>query len=325
MGPYGLPPSGSVRAVDRELVRSRAPPRRIPARSGTTAVTRRHNEHTYRNPGCPNPPGLPAGPGSSGFIIPFSTPRYNPFTALLSTAKFNTPKNIADLPRKGIWCAPDIMKVETNMNATAPAAEPVTLDPVYVLRDEIAQSYSPANGFERMLVLAAAQAWLRYQAALNLERRVYEKTDPLELFSQSIDKFKTVLRYVAECERAWRRSLAELRSTIRARGRQTLASPNARRGTPRASALGPDLQNEPNPAPQAEASRRAVQNEPNPASQAACPQPAPRPAPIHSHLQEEPDPVRHGLGLAPEANPEQLQNEPNRNLSSPGCLGPRQG
>ena len=99
------------------------------------------------------------------------------------------------------------------MNATAPAAEPVTLDPVYVLRDEIAQSYPAVNGFERMLVLAAAQARLRYQEALNFERRVYQQTDPLELLSQSIDKFKTVLRFVADCERAWRRSLADVRST----------------------------------------------------------------------------------------------------------------
>ena len=211
------------------------------------------------------------------------------------------------------------------MNATAPAAEPVTLDPVYLLRDEIAQSYSPANGFERMLLLAAAQSWLRYQEALNFERRVYEKTDPLELFSQSIDKFKTVLRYVAECERAWRRSLAELRSTIRARGRQTLASPNARRGTPRSSALSPDLQNEPNPAPQAGAIGPPVQNEPNPAPQTACPQPPPPPVPIHGHLKQEPDPVRRGLGLVLDAGPEQAQNEPNRDLSSPGRFGPRRG
>ena len=181
------------------------------------------------------------------------------------------------------------MKVGTDMNAIAPAAEPVTLDPVYLLRDEIAQSYPPANGFERMLVLAAAQAWLRYQEALNFERRVYEKTDPLELFSQSIDKFKTVLRYVAECERAWRRSLAELRSTIRARARQTLASPYA----PHAASRRPpsDLQNEPNPALPAGAISCGVQNEPNSATP--------------------------GFGPVPEAKPPELPNEPNHN---PGSL-----
>ena len=64
------------------------------------------------------------------------------------------------------------------MNASAPAVAPVMLDPVYALRDEIAQSRPPVNGFERVLVLAAAQAWIRHLASPYTRRNRELQNEP---------------------------------------------------------------------------------------------------------------------------------------------------
>jgi hypothetical protein len=120
------------------------------------------------------------------------------------------------------------------MNASTQAAlEPKPLDPVFGLRDDLAQTLTPANAYERMLLTAVAQAWFRFQQAQQIERRVFEKTDPLELVSNNLETFKAVTRHVSNCERAWRQAIAELKRTQRARAKATLASPNARRAADR--------------------------------------------------------------------------------------------
>ena len=112
------------------------------------------------------------------------------------------------------------------MHAYEPASEPVTLDPVYILRDEIAQTYPPVNALERMLVTAVAQATVRLHRAQELERRLSENASPLEV---SYDKaLKTITRQVADCERARTRSLGELQRAIRNRTNPIGMSPNAR-------------------------------------------------------------------------------------------------
>ncbi len=79
------------------------------------------------------------------------------------------------------------------MNTSARAtAEPPPLDPVYTTRDDIARTHNPATPYERMLLTAAAQAWQRYQQALDLEKRLFAKTDPLELFSSNLEAFKAI-------------------------------------------------------------------------------------------------------------------------------------
>ena len=110
------------------------------------------------------------------------------------------------------------------------AGEPSMLDPVYGLRDELAEHFKPISAFDRLLLSAAAQALLRYQDAQKLERRLFEKVDPLELLINNPDTFKTITRHVADCERAWRKALEEIRRAIRQR-EKTLASPTARRGS----------------------------------------------------------------------------------------------
>ena len=122
------------------------------------------------------------------------------------------------------------------MNQTTQSAgEPSKLDPVYGLRDDLAGHFKPINAFERLLLGVAAQALLRYQDAQKLERRLFEKVDPLELLTNNPDTFKTITRHVADGERAWRKALEEIRRAILNR-ETTLDSPNARRVSRRTTA-----------------------------------------------------------------------------------------
>ncbi len=57
-----------------------------------------------------------------------------------------------------------------------------------------------------MLLTAAAQAWQRFQQALELEKRLFAKTDPLELFSTNLAAFKSITRHVSVCDSAFRRA-----------------------------------------------------------------------------------------------------------------------
>ena len=109
-----------------------------------------------------------------------------------------------------------MVKAEMN-SSTQTAGEPSILDPVYGLRDDLAEHFKPTSGYERLLVGAAAQALQRYQDAQKLERRLFEKVDPLELLTNNPDTFKTITRHVADCERAWRKALEEIRRAIRQR------------------------------------------------------------------------------------------------------------
>ena len=96
-----------------------------------------------------------------------------------------------------------------------PAGEPSVLDPVSGLREDLAQHYKPATGYERLVVGAAAEALHRFQEAQKLERRLFQKIDALELLTNSPDTFKTITRHVADCERAWRKALEEIRRAMR--------------------------------------------------------------------------------------------------------------
>jgi hypothetical protein len=122
--------------------------------------------------------------------------------------------------------------------STQSAGEPSMLDPVYGLRDDLAEHFKPVSAFERLLLSAAAQALLRYQEAQKLERRLFQKVDPLELLTNNPDTFKTITRHVEACERAWRKALEEIRRAIRQR-EKTLDSPNARRSSQRPAAPPP--------------------------------------------------------------------------------------
>ena len=67
--------------------------------------------------------------------------------------------------------------------STQPALEPAEIDPLYAFRDDLEQTLTPANSYERMLLTTVAQSWVHYQQAQDLKRRVFEKTDPFDLIS----------------------------------------------------------------------------------------------------------------------------------------------
>jgi hypothetical protein len=108
------------------------------------------------------------------------------------------------------------------MNATAQqraaAVEPA-IDPVYTTRDDLAQAFKPANAYERMLLTNAAQAQQRLLRAYELERRLLEKHDILDLFTEKPEIFKTMARHIAECDRIFRRAIEALERAQRDRAK----------------------------------------------------------------------------------------------------------
>jgi hypothetical protein len=107
-------------------------------------------------------------------------------------------------------------------------ASPAGLD-LYRLRDELAQSYNPANALERMLVTQMAQSWLRLQRAQEAEERYFKAHSVLEAISNDYDRYKAITRLVADCERAWRHAMVHLEKAQRRRQQVGGFSPNARR------------------------------------------------------------------------------------------------
>ena len=106
-----------------------------------------------------------------------------------------------------------------------PTGEPPVLDPVSGLREDLAQHYKPGTAYERLVVGVAADALYRFQEAQKLERRLFQRVDALELLTNSPDTFKTITRHVADCERAWRKALEEIRRAMR-KPQQPAVSPN---------------------------------------------------------------------------------------------------
>ena len=107
-------------------------------------------------------------------------------------------------------------------------ASPAGLE-IYRVRDELAQSYNPANALERMLVTQMAQSWLRLQRAQEAEERYLQAHGVLEAIANEFDKYKAVTRHVTDCERAWRHAMLLLEKAQRRRKQSGTSSPNARR------------------------------------------------------------------------------------------------
>jgi hypothetical protein len=100
---------------------------------------------------------------------------------------------------------------------------------VYRVRDDLAQSYNPANALERMLVTQMAQSWLRLQRAYEVEERYLRAHDVLEAIANEFNQYKAVTRQVTDCERAWRHAMLHLEKAQRRRKQTDQSSPNARR------------------------------------------------------------------------------------------------
>jgi hypothetical protein len=111
---------------------------------------------------------------------------------------------------------------------TTAEASPAGLD-LYRVRDELAQSYNPANALERMLVTQMAQSWLRLQRAQEAEQRYFKSHDVLDAIANDYDRYKAITRLAADCERAWRHAMVHLERAQRLRQQTGGFSPNARR------------------------------------------------------------------------------------------------
>jgi hypothetical protein len=141
---------------------------------------------------------------------------------------------------------------------TTAEAPPAGLD-LYRLRDELAQSYNPANALERMLVTRMAQPWLRLQRAQEAEERYFKAHDVLDAIANDYGRYKAITRLVADCERAWRHAMVHLEKAQRRRQQTGGFSPESVAqasacGAPVAQAAGCGAP--PKPALEFQASRR---------------------------------------------------------------------
>jgi hypothetical protein len=81
-------------------------------------------------------------------------------------------------------------------------------------RAQLIEDYAPATELESMLVEEIAQNWFRLQRARAWEREVLEKA--LNGFFPT-DPFNRAMRYLAAAERAWHRSINQLRAVQKER------------------------------------------------------------------------------------------------------------
>ncbi len=201
-------------------------------------------------------------------------------------------------------------------SATAQTEQP-GVDPVYLLRDDLAQVHNPINQHERMLVTAAAQNWQSLQNARALEARIAAEIGVFDLFTTRLDHFKSLTRYIANCDGMWRHSVAAIEYAKRHRAARPILRP---RNTP-VTPITPIRQNEPNPHPAPD----EPQNEANPGTtNKRNSGPAPAPAVPNKANPSKPGATRQSernSGPAPaptvpnEANPDTpgatRQNKPN--------------
>ncbi len=108
----------------------------------------------------------------------------------------------------------------------SPDSQPENLD-LYRLRDDLAQSYCPANGHERMLVTAIAQTWLRLQRAQETEQRFCATRDMVEVLTTKFKEFQAVTRWVTDCDRSWRHAVTMLQQAQRRRQREARQVPSS--------------------------------------------------------------------------------------------------
>jgi hypothetical protein len=132
----------------------------------------------------------------------------------------------------------------------------------YRVRDDLAHTHNPANAYELMLVTQMAQAWLRLQRAYDTEKLYFESHDIMETIATKLNEFKTVTRFVTDCDRAWRHAKQNLETCQRRRLKGNVPSPNRRLTTQHASrsmpfraAYSPNVPADPGPTPAAMQSR----------------------------------------------------------------------
>jgi hypothetical protein len=85
----------------------------------------------------------------------------------------------------------------------------------YRTRDEFMHAYVPATPEERLLITQACRAWMHLQDIYNLRNSITAEKGLLGLFNEDYDKYKQLMRNLAEAERMWRNAIQEFQRARR--------------------------------------------------------------------------------------------------------------
>ncbi len=106
----------------------------------------------------------------------------------------------------------------------------------YRTRDDMMRAYAPSTDEERLLVSQIARAWQHLQQMYELETKLLETHNLLDLFTNDLDRYKLLTRGIAEAERMWRYAVQEFQ---RARRRRESRDPAPVRSSARRNPLTP--------------------------------------------------------------------------------------
>ncbi len=103
------------------------------------------------------------------------------------------------------------------MPSSAPAIEPSATPAIsdselqfYRTRDDFMRTYVPATDEERLLVTQIARAWLHLQKFYTFRDQIVAEKGLSGLFFEDYDRYKQLMRNLAEAERMWRYAVQEL-------------------------------------------------------------------------------------------------------------------
>lgn len=99
------------------------------------------------------------------------------------------------------------------MPSTAPATVPTVSDSeleFYRTRDDFMRTYVPATDEERLLVTQLTRAWLHLQEFYVFRDQIVAEKGLSGLFFEDYDRYKQLMRNLAEAERMWCHALQEL-------------------------------------------------------------------------------------------------------------------
>jgi hypothetical protein len=116
------------------------------------------------------------------------------------------------------------MPSQAKASATREPDSAANLD-FYRTRDEFVRTYQPATPEEKLLVTQIMRAWQHLQDIYDLRARLTARNGLLGLFEEDFDKYKLLMRNLAEAERMWRYALQEFQRARRRR--DPLAPPRA--------------------------------------------------------------------------------------------------
>ena len=97
---------------------------------------------------------------------------------------------------------------------------------LYRTRDEFLRAYQPVTAEEQLLVVQITRAWMHLQEVYELRSQVTAQTGLLGLFTTDFEKYKFLMRNLAEAERMWRYSVQEFHRARRSNGK-SVSTPRA--------------------------------------------------------------------------------------------------